>query len=257
MFIIGAFIIAAAASAISAKTLVGYSGLPWVLKVLISILITLAWFAPMIIGSIRNYNLVGAEAFRWISDIGYFLFGTAFILLILILLRDFVWFLLYEGAKLFKSPLSTSVNPSATQPLAYANIGTVILTFAVAFYALYEGIKTPAVKEIVLTSPKLKQEYTLVQLSDLHINRAVPVSRIERLVEKVNSLDPDVILLTGDIGDDKVEAVLPQLDALQNLYAPQGIYAVFGNHELYNGLMPWQFKFGDLGWTALLIMAFR
>ncbi len=251
MFIIGAFIIAAAASAISAKTLVGYSGLPWVLKVLISILITLAWFAPMIIGSIRNYNLVGAEAFRWISDIGYFLFGTAFILLILILLRDFVWFLLYEGAKLFKSPLSTSVNPSATQPLAYANIGTVILTFAVAFYALYEGIKTPAVKEIVLTSPKLKQEYTLVQLSDLHINRAVPVSRIERLVEKVNSLDPDVILLTGDIGDDKVEAVLPQLDALQNLYAPQGIYAVFGNHELYNGLMPWQFKFGDLGWTAL------
>ena len=251
MFIIGALIIAVAATAVSAKTLVGYTAMPAYVKALTVLLILLAWFAPVIISSIRNYNLVGADTFRWISNIGYFLFGTAFILLILILFRDLLWFAFYEGAKLFKSPLSTTFNPLAVKPLAYANLGTVVLAFVVAFYALYVGLKTPAVKEIVLTSPKIKQEYTLVQLSDLHINRAVPVSRLERLVKKVNALDPDVILLTGDIGDDKVESVLPQLDALQDLYAPHGIYAVFGNHEFYNGLMPWQFKFGDLGWTAL------
>ena len=161
MFIIGALIIAVAATAVSAKTLVGYTAMPAYVKALTVLLILLAWFAPVIISSIRNYNLVGADTFRWISNIGYFLFGTAFILLILILFRDLLWFAFYEGAKLFKSPLSTTFNPLAVKPLAYANLGTVVLAFVVAFYALYEGIKTPAVKEIVLTSPKIKQEYNL------------------------------------------------------------------------------------------------
>lgn len=58
---------------------------------------------------------------------------------------------------------------------------------------LYEGIKLPAVKEVTLGSPALKREYTLVQLSDLHINRTIPPERIEKLDEKVNALEPDVI----------------------------------------------------------------
>jgi len=251
MFIIGTLIIAAAASAITAKTLVGYTSLPTAVKIVTSLLIVLAWLAPVIIAGFRNYNLVGAETFRWLADIGYFLFGAAFILLILILLRDLVWFAFYEGAKLFKAPWAQMFNPSAVKPLAYANLVTVVLAFAVSFYALYEGIRTPRIKEIVLTSPKIKNEYTLVQLSDLHINRTIPLSRIEKLVDTVNALEPDALLLTGDIGDDKVEAVLPQLDVLENLRAKHGLFVVFGNHELYNGLMPWQFKFGNMGWTAL------
>ena len=67
----------------------------------------------------------------------------------------------------------------------------------------------------------------------------------------LNALEPDVILLTGDIGDDKVEAVGPQMAALEELQSKYGIFAVFGNHEFYNGLMPWQFKFGKMGWSAL------
>lgn len=119
--------------------------------------------------------------------------------------------------------------------LNLANLYTVALTFLLGFYALYEGIKLPAVKEVTLASPALKREYTLVQLSDLHINRTIPPERIEKLVEKVNALEPDVILLTGDIGDDKVEAVGPQMAALEELQSKYGIFAVFGNHEFYNG----------------------
>lgn len=251
MFIIGALIIAIAASAISIKTLVGYTEMPLWVKILISLVIVLAWFAPVIISTLRHYELVSPGLFNYISGIGYFLFGTAFILLILLVFRDFIWFAFYETARLLKSPHASSFNPSTVKSLNYANLYTVILTFMLAFYALYEGVKTPAVKEITLTSPKLSQEYTLVQLSDLHINRTIPLSRIEKLVEKVNRLNPDVILLTGDIGDDKVEAVTAQMAALKKLHSKYGIYAVYGNHEFYNGLMPWQFKFGEMGWSAL------
>ncbi len=250
-FVIGSLIIAIAASAISIKTLVGYTPMPLRVKILVSLLIILAWLSPITVSSARRYGVLDGEAFNRFSDIGYFLFGTAFILVVVILLRDFIWFGMYETAKLLKSPKADILNPSAVSVLSKANLYTVILVFLLAFYALYNGIKTPDVKEIILSSPKIKQEYTVVQLSDVHVNRTTSVSRIEKLVEKVNALQPDVIVLTGDIGDDKVETVEAQMDALAKLQAKHGVFVVFGNHELYNGLMPWQFKFGDLDWTAL------
>lgn len=53
MFMIGALIIAIAASAISIKTLVGYTEMRSVYKILISLLIVSAWFAPVIVSVIR------------------------------------------------------------------------------------------------------------------------------------------------------------------------------------------------------------
>lgn len=53
MFMIGALIIAIAASAISVKTLVGYTEMRSVYKILISLLIVSAWFAPVIVSVIR------------------------------------------------------------------------------------------------------------------------------------------------------------------------------------------------------------
>ncbi len=112
MFIIGALIIAVAATAVSAKTLVGYTAMPAYVKALTVLLILLAWFAPVIISSIRNYNLVGADTFRWISNIGYFLFGYS---LYSVDTHPFPVICcglpFYEVAKLFKSPLSTTFNP--------------------------------------------------------------------------------------------------------------------------------------------------
>ena len=200
MFMIGALIIAIAASAISVKTLVGYTEMRSVYKILISLLIVSAWFAPVIVSVIRATAWGNTRFFAYVSDVGYFLFGIVFLLLILLLLRDFLWFFAYETAKLIKSPYAAALNPSDVRMLNLANLYTVALTFLLGFYALYEGIKLPAVKEVTLASPALKREYTLVQLSDLHINRTIPPERIEKLVEKVNALEPDVILLTGDIG---------------------------------------------------------
>ena len=171
MFMIGALIIAIAASAISVKTLVGYTEMRSVYKILISLLIVSAWFAPVIVSVIRATAWGNTRFFAYVSDVGYFLFGIVFLLLILLLLRDFLWFFAYETAKLIKSPYAAALNPSDVRMLNLANLYTVALTFLLGFYALYEGIKLPAVKEVTLASPALKREYTLVQLSDLHINR--------------------------------------------------------------------------------------
>jgi predicted MPP superfamily phosphohydrolase len=75
----------------------------------------------------------------------------------------------------------------------------------------------------------------LVQISDLHIGNALDARRLERMVERTNALDPDVIALTGDIFDfdpSQIEAGARRLAALR---ARHGVYAVLGNHDHYTG----------------------
>jgi predicted MPP superfamily phosphohydrolase len=71
----------------------------------------------------------------------------------------------------------------------------------------------------------------LVQLSDLHSGRFLPLSQIERALALANGLHPDVIVLTGDYvhKDPKYIPIVYQL--LSRLHAPLGVYAVLGNHD--------------------------
>lgn len=248
---IGALIIAIAATAITIKTLVGYIELHFSIKLLISLFVILSWFAPAIVGGIRSSSWGDTTAFTYFSAVAYFLFGAAFILLVLLLFRDFLWFGAYEIAKLLKLAKASALNPSDYQKLNLANIYTICLTFVLSFYACYEALRVPSVKEITLTSPKIKQAYTIVQLSDIHVNRTTSIAHLQKLVDKVNALNPDVILLTGDIGDDKVSKVEEQMSVLKGLKSKYGEYIVYGNHELYNGLPGWQLRFSQQDWTAL------
>lgn len=252
MFMIGALIIAIAASAILIKTLVGYSAFSLGTKLTISLVIVVAWFAPVFIWGIRHFHLAGnSSVYTFVSNIGYYLFGTAFILLILVVLRDFVWFVVYDVLKWSKSASAAAFNPSLVPILNKANLITVIIALLLSFYGLWGALKEPALNEVRIATPKIEREFRALQLSDLHINRTTPVSKVKALVERVNALKPDVILLTGDIIDDRVGAVIPQMEALRQLDAPYGVQMVYGNHEFYSGLLPWQRKFSKMGFNLL------
>ena len=251
MFMIGALIVAIAATAITIKTLVGYIDLRLSIKIIASLAIIFSWFAPVIVGGLRATSWGDSAVFPYFSNVAYFLFGAAFILLVLLLFRDFVWFGVYEIAKLLKSAHVQALNPSDYHKLNLANVYTLVLTCVLSFYACYEALKVPSVKEVTISSPKITQAYTIVQLSDVHVNRTTSLAHLQKLVEEVNALHPDLILLTGDIGDDKVSKVEAQMDVLKGLKSKYGEYIVYGNHELYNGLPAWQFKYAKQGWTAL------
>lgn len=258
MFMIGTLIIAIAASAILIKTLVGYSAFSLGFKLIVSLLTVIAWFAPMFVWGVRHFRLTdNALVYGIISNVSYYLFGTAFILLILVLCRDLLWFIVYDILKWSKSASAAAFNPSLVPVLNKANLMTVILALLVSFYALWSALKEPALKEIRISTPKIESEFRALQLSDLHISRTTPVSRVEKLVARVNALKPDVILLTGDIIDDRVDAVTQQMEALRKLEAPYGVQMVYGNHEFYSGLLPWQRKFSKMGFNLLFNFGLR
>ena len=63
----------------------------------------------------------------------------------------------------------------------------------------------------------LKKPYKIIQLSDIHIGGLIDKKFIEDLVKKVNILDGDLVVITGDLVDTKLEFAKPALDELKNI----------------------------------------
>ncbi|UCF28897.1 MAG: metallophosphoesterase [Chloroflexota bacterium] len=76
--------------------------------------------------------------------------------------------------------------------------------------------------------------YRLTHLSDFHLGTWLDIQAVIQIVEITNSLDSDLIAITGDFVSSKIERHAPDLiQALTGLKAVDGIVAVLGNHDHY------------------------
>lgn len=233
MFFLAALIIAIACSVITIKTLIGYSDMKLVYKVLVSLLIATGWFSVIILNMVKKYNIVSSEIYTLLSQILYGMLGFVFILFIVIMLRDIVWYTIYGFAKLIGKD-GWYIDPKNMSLLGKANFIVIFVSMAISGYAFYQGYKLPEVKEIYLSSSKINGNVRIAHLSDLHITRATPIAQLQKVVNTVNMLNPDVIVVTGDIIDDNINTIEEQLNILKGFSAPYGVYSVMGNHEFYN-----------------------
>ncbi|MCH7850278.1 MAG: metallophosphoesterase [Nanoarchaeota archaeon] len=80
----------------------------------------------------------------------------------------------------------------------------------------------------------LENEIKLVHLSDIHIGTINTQNYLQKIVNKVNSLNPDLVMLTGDLIDGSAPITSEMLKPLNDLKVP--VYFVIGNHEIYDGL---------------------
>lgn len=78
----------------------------------------------------------------------------------------------------------------------------------------------------------------IVAISDVHLGYATGKKDLQRYVELINSLHPDIILIAGDLIDNSIAPVRQQRmqEELCNLSAPDGIYMALGNHEYISGV---------------------
>jgi uncharacterized protein len=96
------------------------------------------------------------------------------------------------------------------------------------------------IKRSTVAVPNLPDAFagkTIGVLADLHHGRYVGIEFIRAAVRMANELQPDLFLLLGDYGDRwnlAEEEIPPCLEALSELRAPLGVYAVPGNHDMKN-----------------------
>lgn len=75
--------------------------------------------------------------------------------------------------------------------------------------------------------------FTIALISDIHSSINMLKEDMDEYVRIVNSLQCDMILVTGDFVNSLTEEVYPFVEAFSNLQAPHGVYGVMGNHDFF------------------------
>ncbi len=75
----------------------------------------------------------------------------------------------------------------------------------------------------------------IAHITDLHIGPLLRAERLRGFVETINRLDPDLVVITGDIFDFDPKYIDEGCRELGKLCARHGVFAVLGNHDVYTG----------------------
>jgi uncharacterized protein len=107
----------------------------------------------------------------------------------------------------------------------------------------YINTLVPRIKTLSLDIDKKvtgPRDLHIVMASDIHLGAIIGKNRAAYLVNKINGLDPDIIILDGDIVDEDLAPVIRQNlgESLKALKAKLGVWAITGNHEYIGGVGP-------------------
>jgi predicted MPP superfamily phosphohydrolase len=112
------------------------------------------------------------------------------------------------------------------------------VALVLAFVAWIGGIVRPRTVELAVELPKLPAAadgLVVAQLTDLHLGALIGERRLRSVIEQIDGMNPDIIVVTGDLVDGDADTVETMIPALKTLTAPLGVYAILGNHEMYAG----------------------
>ncbi|MBN1340079.1 MAG: metallophosphoesterase [Bacteroidales bacterium] len=94
--------------------------------------------------------------------------------------------------------------------------------------------------EVVVPSlPPAFDGLRIVQVSDLHLGSWVSAGQLRKVVEKVNSLKPDIFVFTGDLVDNQTDEAFHYEEILKGVKAKYGKFSVLGNHD-YGDYRTWE-----------------
>lgn len=123
----------------------------------------------------------------------------------------------------------------------YAASVLAALTFITMWFGVFNTHRID-VEEVTFSDPAVPEAFDgmrIVQISDLHTGTyGTDTAFVSQLVDRINSLNPDIILFTGDIVNRRSDELLPFVSVLARLRAPMGVYSILGNHD-YGDYYSW------------------
>jgi predicted MPP superfamily phosphohydrolase len=126
---------------------------------------------------------------------------------------------------------------------AVAAVGTV-------GYGTYGVLNGPTVKRVTVPLAKLPRAghgYRIAVVSDIHLGPVLGQGFAQKVVDTINSTQPDLIAVVGDLVDGSVKDLGPAAAPLAQLRARHGAYFVTGNHEYFSGAEQWVEEVRRLG----------
>lgn len=109
------------------------------------------------------------------------------------------------------------------------------ILFLTILYARFIGTSGLKIHEYKVVDSNITSEYhglKIVHISDIHYGSTVNNKKLENIVKQINLLNPDIVVMTGDLIDEKYEYNTEEIiNNLSNINAKLGKYAISGNHD--------------------------
>ncbi len=169
---------------------------------------------------------------------GSFWLAAMFYFLLLVIFIDFIRLVDYILPFIGRIVPDTSMPAFKLNLLKYSLVSVSLLLFLGYVNTLY-----PKITKLDLTIPSKSsemKELDIVLVSDIHLGILTSKKHIQKRIDLINSLNPGIILLAGDILDEDLTPLI-HLDlgsALNQLRAPLGVFGITGNHEFIGGVEP-------------------
>ena len=192
-------------------------------------------------------SLASPEApFGVLAFMGW-LFGALLLLSSFLLLKDVGVFLFFVLRKI------TGLPPIGLSAAWWTSL-LGISALALSAIGVWQAVRVPDVREVEVRLERLPPQLDglkIVQLTDLHASRLLGSQWQRAVVDKTNALNPDLILVTGDLVDGTPENRAADVAPLRDLKARLGVLAIPGNHEYYSDFVAWNAAFERLGLRVL------
>ena len=124
-------------------------------------------------------------------------------------------------------------------------IGAIFILFCIYSFIICPSLLK--VREYKVESNLLPSSFDgikIVQLADIHYGTTINKKQLDKIVKRINELNPDIIFFTGDLIDKNIvptETIQEEIiESLKNLNCSLYKYAVIGNEddqETFNNLM--------------------
>lgn len=157
-------------------------------------------------------------------------------------------FLLEDLYRLFKlvwtkvQKTETTYDPSRSRFIRNAAIGVAAIPFTSLSYGLlgnqyrFRSIKQDVViKDLHPDLENLK----IIQISDIHAGTFVFKNPLYNAIEIINKANPDIVVFTGDLVNDKADEVERFIDVFAGIKSKYGVYSILGNHD-YGDYYQWE-----------------
>ncbi|MGW3187716.1 metallophosphoesterase [Streptomyces ardesiacus] len=121
-------------------------------------------------------------------------------------------------------------------------------------YGTYGVLSGPKVKRVTVPLAKLPRAahgFRIAVVSDIHLGPVLGRGFAQEVVDTINSTQPDLIAVVGDLVDGSVKDLGPAAAPLAGLRARHGAYFVTGNHEYFSGAEQWVAEVRRLGLLPL------
>lgn len=164
---------------------------------------------------------------------GLYSFSTSWIIAFLYL---FLAVLLIDIFRIFNTIFNFIDRETITSIFKSNPITSIVVFGTVGIILLFGNIQYHNKKrqQVTITSIKIEKPLRIVGISDLHIGYTISAKEVSKWVDLINSENPDIVIIAGDIIDNHMRPVKEDsiVNVLNRINAPLGVYSCTGNHDL-------------------------